>query len=81
MARKKIFPKMLIETTVTEESRFHSQHRSSDLIWSRKKKECAGGNERFFVDQWIAKAKLLHSLWQFDVGLLKTVVCNTRSAT
>jgi hypothetical protein len=67
----KIFPNMLIETTVTGDSQFHNQHRSSDLPWSRKKKDCAMGNEEFFVGQWSAKARLLHSLLQFDVGLLR----------
>jgi hypothetical protein len=53
-----LFPNMLIETTAPEESCFPIQHRSSDLTWSRKKKDYADGNERFFVDQWSVKAVL-----------------------
>jgi hypothetical protein len=47
---------MLIETTATEASRFRSQYRSSVLTGSRKKKDFAIGNKRFFVGQWSAKA-------------------------
>jgi hypothetical protein len=73
---------MLIEITATEESRFPSQHRTSDPAWSRKKKDGASGNERFFVGQnrafgTDAKAVLLHSLLQFDVALLRMTIFNT----
>jgi hypothetical protein len=47
----KMFPHMLVKTTASEESRFPSQHRSPDPTWSRKRKDNAGGKERFFVGQ------------------------------
>jgi hypothetical protein len=52
-------------------------HHSRESAWaSNMPMECE--SSAFATD---AKAKLLHSLLQFDVGLLRMTVFNTRSAT
>jgi hypothetical protein len=66
----KIFPNMLIKTTVTEKSRFPSQHRSSDRTCRRKKRKTVAETK----DSSSANGV------QFDVGLLRMTNLNTWSA-
>jgi hypothetical protein len=61
---------MLIKTTATEKSHFPIQNQLSDLIWRRKKNDCAGGKARFFVGQWSAKAVLSRQMQSIAFALL-----------
>jgi hypothetical protein len=81
---------MLTETAATEESRFLILNRPSDFKLKLKKERLC--REEGKILRWSmecesrafptgAKARLLHSLVQFDVGLLRMTVFNTRSAT
>jgi hypothetical protein len=61
-----MFPNMLIETTATEKSLTPSQYWGSELTWSWKKKDGAGGNERFFIGQWNARDVLSRQMQKHD---------------